>query len=371
MSLTPGQKKYIEQFVPIFNQYVQSGDHTDDFKHRKARSQLYSQLLSPDALNQMTELEFGQVISSLWASQMWSKKGYLVDKLIQDNGLPTLVNELEHLLWGEGSLPSRYDRFRKTIKGLGPSSITEILAHIYPEECGLWNSKVRKALEILGFAETFPTLKKYHITGQEYQAANALLTQIRDELIKHDFHDIDLLGVDYFLYEVWHAAKDGRLPYVGQPTKIALHQPQTNDRYDFDHDEVIDQLVAVGNWLGFQAEKEKTVARGARVDAIWQASIANLGVVTYVFEVQRRGSVDSLILNLQRAQNNPSVQRLIVVANPHDIAAIEREIESLPESFRKTVGYMEAAEAMRAAELLEELSEIINKLELVRSEFGV
>jgi hypothetical protein len=134
---------------------------------------------------------------------------------------------------------------------------------------------------------------------------------------------------------------------------------------------MVDQLVAIGQWLGFQAEKEKKVARGAQVDAVWQARIANLGVVTYVFEVQRHGSIDSLILNLQRAQNNPTVQRLIVVANYVDIETIRQEISSLPESFRKAVSFMEVGEAIRAARLIDELSGIIGKLQLVRSEFGV
>jgi hypothetical protein len=104
---------------------------------------------------------------------------------------------------------------------------------------------------------------------------------------------------------------------------------------------------------------------------VWQAKIANLGVVTYVFEVQRRGSHDSLILNLQRAQNNPSVQRLVVVAPAEEIARIRSEIATLSENFRRVVGFMEVSEVIRAFELMTELSGIINKLELVKSEFGV
>jgi len=63
----------------------------------------------------------------------------------------------------------------------------------------------------------------------------------------------------------------------------------------------------LGSGSASRRKKERKVARGAQVDAVWQARIANLGVVTYVFEVQRHGSIDSLILNLQRAQNNPTV----------------------------------------------------------------
>ncbi|MEM2981198.1 MAG: hypothetical protein QW385_07555 [Thermoproteota archaeon] len=60
--------------------------------------------------------------------------------------------------------------------------------------------------------------------------------------------------------------------------------------YDFDHDEIVEKLVEIGNGLGFEASSEQQIARGARVDVLWQARIANLGVVSYVFEVQRGGS---------------------------------------------------------------------------------
>jgi hypothetical protein len=259
-------------------------------------------------------------------------------------------------------MPSRYDLFRNTIKGLGPASITEILALVHPEQCGIWNAKARKALVYLGFEGTFPVLRRYQITGEEYQRFNALLGDIADELDQSGIQRPDLLGVDYFLYEVWSAEQ--RAARASGPTV----RPMSDE--DFDHDELVDKLVAVGQWLGFNAEKEKRVAAGAVVDVVWQAAIANLGVVTYVFEVQRRGGIDSLILNLQRAQNNPSVQRLVVVANRPDLDRVEQEIVTLPESFRKAVGFMLASDAARAAELLEEVGTIIDRLELVQSEFA-
>jgi len=360
MRLTQVQQQRVAQFVVRFRQYLESGDQGFDLEERQKRVSAYAQLLSPAGLDQMTELEFGQAISSLWASQIWGNKGYLVDKLIRDNGLPTLVTQLRQLLWGHGTIASRYDAFRKAIKGLGPASITELLAFVHPDECGLWNEKARKALQVLGFEETFPALHKYHITGTQYQQFNELLAAIRDELGRQSIASLDLLGVDYFLFEVW---KSGELL---EPEPEVRPAPN----YDFDHDEVVDQLVTVGLWLGFQAEKEKTVAKGAKVDVIWQARIANLGVVTYVFEVQRKGSIDSLILNLQKTQNNPTVQRLIVVANTQELGKVRQEIAALPESFRKAVGFMEAAEIMRAAVLQTELADIINRLELVQSEFG-
>ena len=365
MPLKAEQRELITSFVPGYQQYLDSIDYETDMAARRTRQELYAQRLSPAALDQMSELEFGQVIGSLWASRMWSNKGFFVEQLIRDNGLPGLQEGLRHLLWAETTVTTRYDDFRKITKGMGSATVTEILAFVHPAECAVWNDRARKALDLLGLREIFPAISKSQINGKAYHQFNELIGWIRDELGRHGFRWFDLLDVNYFLYEVWRANQEnaGLVALGGTGQRPAMV-------YEFDHNEVIDQLVAIGQWLGFQAEKEKKVARGAQVDLIWQARIANLGVVTYAFEVQRRGSIDSLILNLQRAQNNPTVQRLIVVANHVDLDAVRREIAALPESFREAVTYMEVGEAIRAARLIEELSGIIGKLDLVRSEFS-
>ncbi|MCJ7584320.1 MAG: hypothetical protein MUO30_06070 [Anaerolineales bacterium] len=366
MELTTLQEQRIEQFVPTFKRYLEATDREADLHERHERTEMLSRLLSAEGLEQMTELEFGQVISSLWASLMWGNKGYLVERLLNDNGLSQLQVSLRDLLWGNRTIAARYDDFRKSIKGFGAGMITEILAFVHPEQFGLWNNKARQALFLLGFEETFPTVKKSQIVGKEYEQFNALMLLIQGELAQQGLPELDLLGIDYFLFEVWKAGWESR-----ELTTDETEQPEATALTDFDHDDMIEQIIAIGQWLGFEVHKEKPIALGAKVDAVWQARIANLGVVTYVFEVQRRGSYDSLILNLQRAQNNPSVQRLIVVAMPDDLTKIRREIETLSESFRRSVGYMEVAEVMRAAELVTELTGIINKLELVKGEFGV
>jgi hypothetical protein len=361
VDLTPEQKERIVRFIPAFRRTLDD-ENDPNMLERQSRVQLFEDLLSPEALDQMTELEFGQVISSLWASRIWGDKRYLVDKLVFDNGFPVLVDQLKRLLWGKGELATRYDTFRKTVRGLGAASITEIMAFAHPGECSLWNDAVRQALTILGIQ----VARKAQITGAEYAALNEMFAAIGSELARQGLEELDYLDVAYFLFVVYETGQNAAPIVTATPT-TAL--PTITP--DFDHDEVIEQLVNVGQWLGFQAEKEKMVARGARVDAIWQARIANLGVVTYVFEVQRRGSIDSLIVNLQRSQNNPTVQRLIVVAMPDEIERIRHEIATMPESFRKSVSFMEVGEVVRASGLIAELSGIIGKLELVRSEFGV
>lgn len=200
--LTQEQKERIAAFVPAFQQYRPSLDEEADWEHRRKRRELYSQTLSPSGIDQMTELEFGQYISSLWASRMWGNKSYLVKKLIRKNGLPSLKQNLKRLLWGQGSIAERYDVFRQSVEGIGTASITETLAFVFPTECGLWNDKARKALMLLGFQDTFPLIRKNQISGREYEGFNVLLRSIRDELENCGIHGFDLLGVDYFLYAV-------------------------------------------------------------------------------------------------------------------------------------------------------------------------
>ena len=240
------------------------------------------------------------------------------------------------------------------MKGIGPAGVTEILTFVNPKQYGIWNDKSRKGLEILGLGKKLPT-QKYKISGAEYNEVNETL-KIISKIIKPE-GEPDLAYVDFFLYLVYEKTK--------QKPEEAVVGPKED--YDFDHDEIVEKLVGIGNGLGFEANSEQQIAKGARVDVLWQARIANLGVVSYVFEVQRGGSIDSLILNLQRAKNNPTVQKLVVVANTKDLKKIEEEVKSLSEDFKKSLAYLEAKEVEKAYSLLVELNSIINKLELVKS----
>jgi hypothetical protein len=101
--------------------------------------------------------------------------------------------------------------------------------------------------------------------------------------------------LDFFLYEVAQSAKGTVEVGVRPERELRLQEGE------FDHDEIRDLLADIGGSLGFDTDTEVKVAHGARVDVVWRARIANLGLVTYVFEVHRSGSMDSLILNLQKA----------------------------------------------------------------------
>lgn len=83
-----------------------------------------------------------------------------------------------------------------------------------------------------------------------------------------------------------------------------------------------EKLVAIGELLGFDSRSEVKITTGAVVDAVWEAKIGNMGKAIYVFEVQSKGSIDSLILNLKKAQSNAAVQAVVAVADEEQLAKI-------------------------------------------------
>jgi hypothetical protein len=345
--------------LPRFEEWLKSEDAKVAIKNRSVKLREFRTLLSEENIEGLTEPDFRKIIASLWAFVGWTNKDYVADRVLTYKDIKELRSELKELLYGKAPFPQRYDHFSRSVRGLGPSGLTEILAFFNHQEYGIWNEKSRKALEILGLSNELPTTK-YKITGQEYEKVNKALKIIYHEIkpslekVGITEQNMDLILVELFLY------------YVSQQGSLEKTPDGGQEDYDFDHDEIIEKLVALGNGLGFEAEEEKLVAKGARVDVVWRAKIANLGVVSYVFEVHREGSIDSLILNLQRARNDPTVQKLIVVANKTNLKKIQDEVSSLSEDFRKSLTYLEVKDVERAYNLLNDLNAIIGKLELVK-----
>ena len=354
----------IRELLRDFEKWLKSEEARVAIKDMSVKLREFQTLLSEENVESLTEPDFRKIIASLWAFVGWTNKDYVADRVLTYKDIKELRSELKELLYGKAPFPQRYDHFSRNVRGLGPSGLTEILAFFNPQEYGIWNEKSRKALEILGLSNELPT-RKYKITGQEYEKVNRTLKMIYHE-IKPVFEKVgiaeqsmDLTLVDLFLYYVYQR-------YVYQQEIVEKTPKDEQEDYDFDHDEIVDKLVTLGNGLGFEVEQEKLIAKGARVDVIWRAKIANLGVVSYVFEVHREGSIDSLILNLQRARNDPTVQKLVVVANKTNLKKIQEEVSSLSEDFRKSLTYWEVKDVERAHNLLNELNAIIGKLELVK-----
>jgi hypothetical protein len=90
-------------------------------------------------------------------------------------------------------------------------------------------------------------------------------------------------------------------------------------------------------------------------------------VVTYVFEVHKSGSIDSLLLNFMKARSSPTVQKVIAVSDEAQLTKIEKEASGLPDEFRRSLAYWQVSEVAEVGESLRRANESLARLELVRA----
>ena len=312
----------------------------------------------------MTPDDLFEYISKLWAMRIWGNKQYVVSKLIDDHGIEKVRDSLIDLLWSKATIEKRWDAFRKEISGIGPAMMSELLCHVEPDKYVLWNRRAYVALDYLGVSG-LPRYN-YQLTGAKYKELCAAASEIAKEMTSAGVKDTNLLTVDYFLWDelqVEDNLSQMHKPAVEKPIATADAKTQ-----EFIHNEVRDKIAEIGQWLGLQSRTEVTVAKGARVDATWEATIGNMGRVIYAFEVQTKGSIDSLILNLRKSLNNPAVQAVVAVSDAEQLKEIEAEAEAMTELKTKLKTW-DYAQVLKVHESLESVNDSINSLGLVPQSF--
>lgn len=335
--------------------------YEENWTERKERKKYY-QSFTKDKLIAMTEDEFLEYISKLWSMLIWGNKKYVADKLIADNGFMALKNQLAELLYGTNPVEKRWDMFLKSVKGMGPATISELLTYANPKEYVIFN---RTTILCFGYLE-IPDMPKYNYqyTGKKYAEVCAIAKNISHELKKTGAGDYDLLAVDYFLWDevLPLAEKKSAATPVSEPKK-----PKTVNDSKSLHDEIKEKLIAIGELLGFDSRSEVKITAGAVVDAVWEAKIGNMGKAIYVFEVQSKGSIDSLILNLKKAQSNAAVQAVVAVADEEQLAKIIRESTGVIDE--KSLRTWDSEDVLAVYDSLVRAHESINKLALVPESF--
>ena len=345
--LKPKHVRAIQRVVPGFIEYLETEEGRMHSETRTERKRLFRSYFGKESIDELSEDRFRDVVRILWANAMWTDKDYLADRILESTPFPQIKKYLKDLLWGQRPLRDRYDEFMKNVKYMKTAQVTEIMCFTRPNEYALWNRRVMNALRYLNFGDILP-VKVYYPKGHRYEKIVAAFKEIRDILRREGIPSADLTIVDLLLWYV-----DSRLIPAGER------------REGYTHDEIVEILLAVGRSLGFDVDKEVNVAKGSRVDVVWSARIGNLGVMKYMFEVHMRGSIDSPILNLQKAMRSPQVQKAVVVSTPEQLRQIEEEIRAVSEDFARYVSYLEIEDVIKARELLEELNQILAKLELV------
>ena len=296
------------------------GELGDDYDERIKRINYY-QAWTRERILKMTPEDVYEYISKLWAMLIWGNKQYVVDKILSENGEDNFKQQLANLLWSKDTIEKRWDSFRTEIKHMGPAMISEILCHTHPDHYMIWNRRAHIGFKYLEIAE-LPRYD-YQVTGKVYTNLCAHAKQISKIMKDEGFNDYTLLAVDYF---IWHELQvKGNLSAMfedQEPTDTLRKDSRENS--GFIHNDIRDKLAEIGTFLGFDSKTEVKVAEGSKVDATWEYRIGNLGRVIYVFEVQTRGSIDSLIMNLLKALNNPAVQGVVAVSDKEQLEKILR-----------------------------------------------
>jgi hypothetical protein len=342
--------------------------HTKDLAERKERIAYY-QYWTKDLILAMTVEGFYEYISKLWAMLIWGNKHYVVDKMIADNGFDALKRELSELIWGTSSVIKRWDNFLKSVKGFGPATISEILCYVYPDQCLLWNRRAYVGLNYLGV--TGLPKYNYQMTGNKYAELSGVAQKIAEEMRVEGIEDVNLLTVDYFIWDELQVEENlSKIHVAGKKPKTApiVEEKLDADAAEFIHNEIRDKLSDIGKWLGFNADTEKKVAEGSKVDTIWESTIGNMGRIIYVFEVQTKGSIDSLIINLLKALNNPAVQGVVAVSDAAQLDKIRKHAEQVPNLGAK-LRYWDYKKVLEVHDALEMVYESINSLRLVPQGF--
>jgi len=191
-------KDYIKQYLKWYEEQKEK-----EVAERKKRVDWYKEKMgSPDKIKNFTEKDLHELIEKLWASEFWQNKAYKVNTLIEDNGLDKIKTEFINLLYSDQPIVNRWDNSIKSIKGLGPSSLSEILTLVFPYQYGIMNTKSLAVLSHLGFLtkEETEKISSGSASGQDYESFIETLQKVREELKNNGLPEADFIDVDLFIW---------------------------------------------------------------------------------------------------------------------------------------------------------------------------
>lgn len=326
-------------------------------RERKERIAYY-QSFTAARIQSMREEDFCEYIGKLWSTIMWGNKTYYVGKIITENGFEKTKQSLIKLLYGAEDISSRWNIFQKEIKGIGPATMSELLSYSKPNEYIIFNTSTVRALSYLE-VKNLPKYN-YQYTGEKFLEACHYGNQIARLMEKEGFEDVSLLAVDYLMWD--------ELPPKGGSVKEISASKLGQKEETTIHEEIKRKLVEIGQFLGFDSRAEIKIATGAIVDVIWAVKIGNMGRALYVFEVQSHGSIDSMILNLIKAQAHPAVQAVVAVASTAQLEKVKGEF---PEHAidKNKLKLWDFDDVMQVHDLLGQALSSIGKLSLVPESF--
>lgn len=247
------QLERIKHYMGQFMMFLTTTTGLEWSAEREERLLYFSKVLNEDHIDHLTEEQFKNIIISLWASQIWGNKDYLVNTIISRNGFQKIRTELKALIYGKETLDKRYDRFRKEIKGLAGASITEILAFVSPDDYCIWNRTPINVLPFLGMKNMLPSqIHTSFMKGKHYVKCIEVMNLIKSAMIVEvGGLEPNFILVDHFLYYIliYEMPEKEKVPESKIEEKIEI-QKELKEIHT--SEEAIATLLELGNILGFQ-----------------------------------------------------------------------------------------------------------------------
>ncbi len=327
MKLSQDQKEKLTRYFSQFEGKLKKELAAEWRKERTEREKWFKKAFSKPRLKQLTKEEFSKIITSLWASNIWGNKEYHAQDIIKKNSLAKIIESFEKLLYGDDDLTKRYDTFKSSIKGIGDSSLTEIITFVDPKKYCIWNNKPKAVLPFLGLDKTLPArVFRYGLSGGDYVQCVEILEAIGQEMKNFGFDARDFLDVDILMWVLFEGLKIEKRKEV-EKEKPAKEEAMTFKPADLDHWDAIALIAKLGDLLGFDvyvanpSYKSKvlnstlgSIAKPAselpeelrgikdieRVDAIW-IPFAGAYEKIYLFEIEDRGTMREALHRLSQA----------------------------------------------------------------------
>jgi hypothetical protein len=206
--LTAEQKKEFLQYIVDYLAWISSKEGKKNITDHREHQKYFQERLSKKAIQEMDENQFSEVYKGLWASNIWGNKDWYVEnKLLKPNsGFSFIKDELIVLFYDKDRpLSQRYNEFKKKVKGLGSSALTELLHFVFPDKYCLWNDKPKTVLPFLNLDNLLPeNVFKYQITdGKDYAACNEVMSVLKNELVNAGIEKADFIDLDCYIWFIF------------------------------------------------------------------------------------------------------------------------------------------------------------------------
>lgn len=255
---------------------------------------------------------------------------------------------------GAEALEKRWDAFRATVKGFGPSSLSEILTFHDAQTYAVVNLKPYRVLPLLGFS--ISPVKD----GKSYQKAVEEIGKVKSLLQENGLKDADFIVTDFFIAYLFYHVFD--LQFKREEKAPASTEPKQEPRRTAapaissdtpaiaTHEAAEAVLLKLGNLLGydtytpdasktFNGEKLSDIATLEELPDFTNPkimeSVQNIDVVwmkdewpEFFFEVEHTTGVTSGLLRIYQAEKLPA--KFFIVGPQDVLKRYEGEVEKAP-----------------------------------------